>query len=314
MSIAVEELPISVRYVKNGAGGCWWTAAKTDAQVHAGWSNIPDDMLLAGDLAAIEEAVRSEFGSNQGAATRDFNALRALVQRPSRHVWVTIEDGFLWWATVRDGVQINHENTGDRGHFWLTLDRTWSNRSLAGRYLAVADLPGIVTAVAGFRGTVCEPQGWREILRLIRDEDDEDAAAANAARKVYESAVARLIARLGPKDFELLIDLILSRAGWTRIARLGGATEGIDVEVENVAIGEVAFVQVKAAAGQSVLDEYVARFSARRERYARMIFAVHTPAGQLKGPRELPVQVWDRTRVSELVVRLGLGDWVASRV
>ena len=59
---------------------------------------------------------------------------------------------------------------------------------------------------------------------------------------------------------KLLVDLILSRSGWTRTARLGGVTEGIDVEVENAAIGEVAFVQVKSTADPSVLDDYVARF------------------------------------------------------
>ena len=34
---------------------------------------------------------------------------------------------------------------------------------------------------------------------------------------------------------------------------LGGAREGIDVEVENAAAAEIAFVQVKSSAGQTVL-------------------------------------------------------------
>ena len=98
-----------------------------------------------------------------------------------------------------------------------------------------------------------------------------------------------------------MIDLILARTGWERIATLGGVREGLDVEAENPAAGEIAFVQVKSSADQHVLDDYVHRFQQRRERYARMIFAVHSPRGRLTAPRELPVQVWTGEKVAELV-------------
>lgn len=310
----MTDLPTSVRYVKNGAGGRWWPAAKAGSQIHAGWSSVPDEMLATGNFAGIEKHVRAEFGGKPGAM-QDVNALRALIVRPSQHLWVTFEDGFMWWATARDGITLSPENeTADRGHFWLTLDRPWSNASLAGKPLAMADLPGGVTTTAGFKGTVCEPKGRDAISRIIRDEDDADVAAATVARQSYVGAVAKLVERLGPKDFEVLVDLVLSRSGWARIARLGGTTEGVDVEVENVAINEIAFVQVKSAAGQDVLDDYVARFQLRRERFARMIFAVHSPKGTLKEPEGLPVQVWDAATISDLVVRLGLADWLAKRV
>ena len=114
---------------------------------------------------------------------------------------------------------------------------------------------------------------------MILDEEDADAADAMAARLSYQAAVGKLVARLRPRDFEVLVDLILSRSGWTRLAKVGGTTEGIDVEVENLAVNEIAFVQVKGAAGQGVLDEYVEKFRSRRQRYDRMIFAVHSPNG-----------------------------------
>jgi hypothetical protein len=123
-----------------------------------------------------------------------------------------------------------------------------------------------------------------------------------------------LVARLRDRDFELLIDLILSRTGWVRLARLGGVTEGIDIEAENVAANEIAFVQVKSAAGQVVLDDYVLKFGERRERYQRMIFAVHTPRGTLTPPDGQPVHLWTGERIAQLVVRLGLGEWVAKRL
>ena len=179
---APTELPASVRYVKNGAGGRWWPDARSRSRLHAGWSWISDDALQAGDEAVLRELHRAEYGSKQGA-TQDLNQLLLLFRQPSRHIWVTFEDGFLWWATVRDGVTVSPENERSKhGHFWLDLYLPWNNRSRAGRFLAMSELPGIVTKTAGFKGTICEPKGRREILRLVRDEEDEDAVAAMAAR------------------------------------------------------------------------------------------------------------------------------------
>ena len=153
------------------------------------------------------------------------------------------------------------------------------------------------------------------MLRIIQDEKDHDAAKAADARDDYERAVDKIVKRLSPKDFEQLIDLILARTGWARISTLGKTREGIDVEAENLTAGEIAFVQVKSSATQEVLNDYVERFNKRRDFYARMIFAVHSPSGQLKPPNDLPaVQVWTGDRVAQLVVRLGLGEWVESRL
>jgi hypothetical protein len=310
-----EALPASVRYVKNGVGGQWWKSAKANGQIHLGWRSIPDALLLAADISSIEKQIRAEFGKKAGA-TQDFNALRTLLVDPNQHIWITFQDGCMWWCTVRNGIETNPDiEPSEKGHFWLTCVLPWSNQSIENRrHLVLSELPGIVTAVAGYQATVCEPKGWKEILRIIRNEEDKDAQVAALARSVYEDAVCALIRRLGPKDFEVLIDLILARTGWARLARLGGATEGIDVEVENVSSEEIAFVQVKSAATQSVLDDYVARFNARRDRYHRMIFAVHSPKGVLKAPAGNLVMVWTGKEIARRVVKLGLGDWVATRL
>lgn len=311
---AAGGMPGSVRYVKLGAGGRWWKAARDRGQIHFGWKQIPAEALAGGDLAAIEKAIRDHYGPKQGA-TQDFKAVRSVLDRPSRHVWVAYQDGSLWWCTVLDGIVVNPAGESmDLGHFWLTCDRPWTDRSLQGRRLALSELPGIVGATSGFQGTACTPGGWKEILRILTDAEDPAVMAAAQARAAYETAIATLVARLMPKDFELLVDLVLSRTGWSRLEKLGGSTEGVDVEVENPALDEIAFVQVKSRADQGVLDDYVGRFLDRRDRYARMIFAVHSPKGEIVPPTDEPIQVWDGSRIAHLVVRLGLGDWVANRV
>jgi len=310
-----ENLPNSVRYVKNGPGGRWWRVAKEKGQIHAGWRGVPDDLLRSRDLAAIKPLLQAEFGDKRGA-TQDFNALRTLLDGPSKHVWVTFQEDCMWWCTVHDSVQVNREQEyAERGHFWLTCATPWSNRSRDGvRRLAATELPGNVTAVAGFRATVCEPGASDQILRIIRNEEDRDVRAATLARVAYQHAVDKLISRLGPKDFEVLVDLILSRTGWVRLATVGRTRADIDIEVENDSLGEIAFVQVKSSASQVTLDDYVARFNDQSDRYGRMIFAVHSPRGNLKPPEGHPIQVWAGDKIAELVVKHGLGDWVAARL
>lgn len=310
-----ETLPNSVRYVKNGKGGKWWAAAKAHGQIHLGWGDVPDALLQPPDFPAIKTAIRKYWGTTPGA-TQDFNQLRCLLDHPSQHLWVTFQDGYMWWCTVHDGIEIKSGGeTNDQGHFWLTCALPWDNHSIGGvKLLAMSDLPGIVTTTSSFKGTVCEPSGWKEILRIIRNEEDADARAAADAREAYENAVAKLVARLGPKDFELLIDLILLHTGWNRLGEVGGVTEGNDIEVENPSTDEIAFVQVKSSATQAILDDYVSRFNDRRDHYARMIFACHTPNGNLTPPDGQPVQVWTGEKIANLVVKLGLGDWVANRL
>ena len=249
----IDALPASVRYVKNGAGGRWWLAARADGQVHLGWNNIdPQGLLLKPDFVKIEKFLRNWWGAKQGA-TQDFNQLHDLLDDPSQHIWVTFEDGYMWWCTVQNGACINPDGESHgKGNFWLVCNRPWSNQSIKGKLLARADLPGAVTKTAGFKGTVCTPAAWPTILRIIRDEKDPDALKAATARDSYTLAVHEMIKRLTPKDFEQLVDLILSRSGWARICKVGGNTEGIDIEVENLVADEIAFVQVKSAATQQV--------------------------------------------------------------
>jgi hypothetical protein len=64
----------------------------------------------------------------------------------------------------------------------------------------------------------------------------------------------------------LLVDLILSRDGWARIGPLAGSMADIDTDVENRWSNEVAFVQVNSKADQGVLNEYIERFQAQRDR------------------------------------------------
>lgn len=309
----MEELPQSVRYIKLGEGGRWWPVSKEHGQIHAGWGSIADDAIASRDLDRLEALLRAQYGPKRGA-TQDFNQLKSLLDAPSRHIWFTFEAGYLWWCTATDDLTVDPAGSqAQSGHFFIACDRGWSNHSVGGRLLAMSELPGSVTSTAGFRGTTCEPRAAEQVRRLILDEIDADVRDAAVALARHCDAIETLVRKLSPKDFELLTDLILSRSGWARVAKLGGSTEGIDVEVENPAIGEMAFVQVKSVADQSVLDDYIARFAARTDRYSRMIFVVHSARTPLIVAAGMPIQIWRNEDIARLTVRLGLSDWLFNR-
>lgn len=312
-------LPNSVRYVKNGDSSVqWWKTAKDYDQIHFGWSNIKDELLKNHEFEEIKRCIEEDYKTRkkkQGAG-QDFNALCTVLKNPSKHIWITFQDGEMWWCTARDGVTINPDGqSSTSGHFWLTCDHPWSNRPLSGeRSFAKSDLPGPVTRTAGFRATVCTPKASEAIRRIILGQKNQDVEYAGTVRTAYEKAIGNLIRQLAPQDFEQLIDHIMTRTGWERISVLGKELADVDLEVRNYAVNEIAFVQVKSSANQQVLDNYIGRFRRQRERYSRMIFAVHSPDKPLSAPKELPVQLWTGIDLAKLTVRLGLGEWLETKV
>jgi hypothetical protein len=86
------------------------------------------------------------------------------------------------------------------------------------------------------------------------------------------------------------------------------------MEVRNLTADEIAFVQVKSSSNQAELNRYIDQFEAQGDRYARMIFAVHTSDGLIPPTDDSRVQVWTGERVARLVVGLGLGEWVETRL
>jgi hypothetical protein len=85
-----------------------------------------------------------------------------------------------------------------------------------------------------------------------------------------------------------------------------------DLIVEQATTRETAMVQVKSAASQSVLDDYIRRFE-EAGKFSRLIFACHSPRGILAVPERDDVMVWARSSLAETAMRHGLVDWLVAR-
>jgi hypothetical protein len=75
---------------------------------------------------------------------------------------------------------------------------------------------------------------------------------------------------------------------------------------------ETALGQVKSAASQSVLDDYIRRFE-EAGKFSRLIFVCHSPRGVLKAAQREDVTISARSSLAETTVRYGLIDWLIAR-
>jgi hypothetical protein len=122
-----------------------------------------------------------------------------------------------------------------------------------------------------------------------------------------------LIQRLNWQDFELLVDLLFSRAGWQRLSRLGKTEKSIDLELMQPVTGSRAFVQVKSSASVDDLGKYISRFR-DMDQFQEMFFVVHTPD---EGLQELAkaegVTLLGLSEIASLVVDSGLSQWLMQK-
>jgi hypothetical protein len=140
---------------------------------------------------------------------------------------------------------------------------------------------------------------------------DVQAAATNL--ESLKASVAPLIQRLHWKDFELLVDLILTRAGWQRLSPLGKTEKSIDLEMLLPVSGRRAFVQVKSSAALQELKDYTTQYRAM-EQYDEMLFIVHTTDPSLREyAKAEEVTFLGLEEITSLAVDSGLTQWLIQK-
>src|SRR3546814_19918241 len=94
------------------------------------------------------------------------------------------------------------------------------------------------------------------------------------------------------RDFEVRVDLILTRAGWRRISALGEGEVDIDLMLDHPTTGETAWVQIKTGTSQAELEDYLQRFIADGS-CTRFFYICHTAKGTLSLPDPQPqLNLW----------------------
>lgn len=304
--------PPPVRYIKLGPGGAWAKRSLEHGEIHFGHREVAHEVAATRDKAAIMSLLTaSERRSPVKAADFAREVLDFYTLGPDA-IWITFEGGYLWWARAEPEV-IPTERSDTTGSRFRRTIGPWRKTDELGRDLRENALSTRLTKVGAYRQTLCRVEAEGYLLRKIAGEEEPIVAKALAVRADLVASAADLIAALHWRDFETLVDLILARGGWHRVSTLGGTMKDADLIVEQAVTGETALVQVKSAASQAVLDEYVAIFDGNGT-WSRLIFVCHSPRGALEAPPDRPeVIVWTRHGLAETAIGNGLFDWLIGR-
>ncbi|MDR3499902.1 MAG: restriction endonuclease [Parvibaculum sp.] len=308
-----EPFAAETRYIKLGPSGRWVANAFANGELQVGYRTIPHDLCLSGDWDAVEKALRDHPDKpGKGTVKAWLRELRDFYTLGKDCLWITFARQQLWWAFAEPDV-IWHG--GDATEYGARARKTigpWRNTDLSGNVLTVDSLSTRLTQVAAYRMTICSIHDEDYLLRRIQGIEEPLVARANAVRNEMTETAMEMIARLHWVDFETMVDIIFGRSGWQRVSRVGGSQKDVDLVLENTSLGELAFVQVKSRANQTVVDDYWERFE-ESGAYKRVFFICHSPDGSLEaGDREY-LHIWTRTRLADIVVKSGLYDWLCEK-
>ncbi len=114
---------------------------------------------------------------------------------------------------------------------------------------------------------------------------------------------------LGPKDFELLVDLVFSTSGWRRQGAVGGTQKTKDLFLTLPSTGEFAFVQVKSKTNSSELKSYIDQINNFPDE-TRMFYVYHSGEAKTDDDR---VTLIGPQKLADLVVNAGLINWLISK-
>ena len=301
--------PASVRYIKLGEGGRWEGESIRDGILRFGFGSgdpISLEMCRARRWEDVATSWRDDGEKSASTATRFTNETRFYYEATPKDLWVTFSGERFYWGFLELGEPQKHPE--DDSSF-RRVAGGWSCMDRLGDTLLKSNLPGSITKLAAYRGTSCWVDVAEQVIRRINAEIEPDVAKARLRFAAMIDAMVPLLKRLGPRDLEVLVELIFGASGWRRTDSTGGARKLVDLDLELPTTQERAFVQVKSRTSQKELDSYVAALE--QESFSRMFFVYHT--GNLDTDNER-VTLIGPTKLAHMVMDAGLTDWVIRKV
>ena len=298
-----------VRFIKLGKGGAWEKQCIEGSvpSVRFGFDNPHHADCLRRKWLIVEQYWRQHKPAAE--ATKIVNQIKDFYALGSDALWITFYKRKLYWCFA-DPTVTEITPGGSRVR---NVIGSWSCASSAGDTLFSDSLSGRLTKIQGFRGTICKVQEQKYLLDRLNGLVPRDVQRAASNLEGLKTSTAPLIQRLHWKDFELLVDLILSRAGWQRLSPLGKTEKSIDLECLLPVTGQRAFVQVKSSANLQELQSSIAKYH-DMDQYQEMLFVVHTAEPDLKEcAKAEEITFFGLEEIASLVVDSGLTQWLIQK-
>lgn len=294
-------------FIKLGRSGGWEKSCIDGGVLRLGYMNPHHNECLAGNYETLRQWFE-EQGKTKGVVTSTVNQVKTFYEADESTLWITFFQRKLWWGFAEPGIQKLEDGSRTR-----RVRDGWKSTDENGEVLSVDKISGRLTKVQMYQGTICEIKESKYLRDKINGVIPEDVRKAKEYLSALTASVLPLIKNLTWKDFELLVDLLFTNAGWKRIGVLGKTEKDIDLDLMMPVNGRRAFVQVKSYSTQSVFEEYVSTFS-DNDLYDEMYFVVHSLKSGLQIPQgERRVTVIDDTSLARLVINSGMIEWVIEK-
>ncbi|MEO8099115.1 MAG: hypothetical protein ABI811_15535 [Acidobacteriota bacterium] len=294
-------------YIKLGKGGEWEKDSLEHDLMRIGWAPNSLEDINSGNWTTIETQLRSAQ-KHRGTATRDCNALRQIVESSPEDVWITFSSSRLYWCRLARG-PVQEDGLSK----FRRVQGNWDDHDERGGLLTVTEIPGTLSSLQGFRGTVCRVLDTNRLRRLLGGEPSPVHGRVTVARQALAFEVEGALKELHWKDFETVVDLLFRQAGWRRLSVLGETMKFADLELQEPINKEKYQVQVKSKATIQDFEKYRGDFS--NKGFRKLFFVVHTPEGGLDRLTSTPeAELVLPHRLADMVVDAGLVDWLLAKI
>lgn len=299
-------------YIKLGKQGKWEQSSIEGNKARIGWGGQTLDDINERRWDVIGKQLIKAFSKNgnsdNGAVTRDLNALKIFAESKSDDIWITFYESRLWWCRLKGPVR------SDEISKYRSLDWCWSDCDTKGNRLLVNQISGRLSKVQRFQGTICKVREKEDLHRLLNHEPSRAFKEIEAARENLITQIESGLRLLHWRDFETLIDLLFTNAGWRRLSVVGKTMKYVDMEYEEPITKELYQVQVKSAASLSDFKQYQEQFSPKG--FKKLYFVVHSPSKNLVDckPDSKKVELVLPERLAQMTVNLGLTDWLSKKI
>jgi hypothetical protein len=296
-------------YIKLGSGGKYEEASIRENKVRFGWDSWPLEEINKRNWVALKEKFQHEY-KNKGAATMDINALKTIVESTPDDIWITFHASQLWWCRLGETRVFEDEVSRYR-----KVAGQWHNHDTHDHPLIINQIPGSISKIQRFQGTICSVKEVDDLRRLLNDQPSDVFQTISKAKEALRGEVEKGLKRLHWKDFETLVDLVFRSAGWRRTSIVGETMKYADLELEEPVTGDLYQVQVKSAATVDDFEEYAQNFSPGS--FRKLYFVVHSPTEKLANHQGVileNVELILPGRLAQMVVDFGLTDWLLKKI
>ena len=296
----------NVFFIKLGKGSGFAEDCFKDDYLKLDYREIDHQLCLDEKWEEIHNYFVSKEGKTNQVATNHVNQIKKFYTAGEDTLWITFHSNELWWCFAKSDIILQKDYTKIRS----TIGQ-WYNQSIEknGQVFNISSLHGGLTKVQAFRGTICNVAESKYLIDKIKGVQSKEVVAVELAREKLKGGVVKLIKRLQPQDFEILVDLIFRNAGWQRIGEIGKNQKDIDIDLLNPITNQRMAVQVKGQSNKKEFNSYKKKFS-QWDDYNSFVYVCHSSKDDFQVNEDENIEIYKENKLSDLVINSGLLDWL----